>query len=148
MYIREAREEDAEQLSLLLREIDGEEFLSPEEIKEKLKVMQNYSFCKVFVAVEEGQDDTIVGTFTLYILDNLGHRGTPFAVVESVITHPDHRRKGVGRSMMLKAMELAAERGCYKLVLSSDIKREGAHTFYDRLGFVRHGVSFRVNLNR
>lgn len=148
MYIREAREEDAEQLSLLLREIDGEEFLSPEEIKEKLKVMQNYSFCKVFVAVEEGRDDTIVGTFTLYILDNLGHRGTPLAVVESVITHQDHRRKGVGRSMILKAMEIAAERGCYKLVLSSDIKREGAHTFYDRLGFVRHGVSFRVNLNR
>lgn len=148
MYIREAREEDAEQLSLLLREIDGEAFLLPEEIKEKLKVMQNYSFCKVFVAVEEGRDDTIVGTFTLYILDNLGHRGTPFAVVESVITHPDHRRKGVGRSMMLKAMEIAAERGCYKLVLSSDIKREGAHTFYDRLGFVRHGVSFKVNLNR
>lgn len=148
MYIREAREEDAEQLSLLLREIDGEEFLSPEEIKEKQKVMQNYSFCKVLVAVEEGRDDAIIGTFTLYILDNLVHRGTPFAVVESVITHPDHRRKGVGRSMILKAMEIAAERGCYKLVLSSDIKREGAHTFYDRLGFVRHGVSFRVNLNR
>jgi GNAT superfamily N-acetyltransferase len=148
VYIREAREEDAEQLSLLLREIDDEVFLSPEEIKEKLKVMQNYSFYKVFVAVEEGRDDTIVGTFTLYILDNLGHRGTPLAVVESVITHQDHRRKGVGRSMILKAMEIAAERGCYKLVLSSDIKREGAHTFYDRLGFVRHGVSFRVNLNR
>jgi hypothetical protein len=29
--------------------------------------------------------------------------------------------------------------GCYKLTLSSGLPREGAHRFYESLGFERHG---------
>jgi GNAT superfamily N-acetyltransferase len=48
--------------------------------------------------------------------------------------------------MMQHAMQIAAEHGCYKLALTSNVRREGAHAFYDRLGFERHGVSFVVAL--
>ncbi|WP_366914974.1 hypothetical protein [Polaromonas sp.] len=41
---------------------------------------------------------------------------------------------------------LAAESGCYKLALSSNLKREKAHAFYDALDFERHGYSFRMAL--
>jgi len=34
--------------------------------------------------------------------------------------------------------------GCYKLALSSNLKREGAHQFYEALGFERHGYSFVI----
>jgi hypothetical protein len=31
------------------------------------------------------------------------------------------------------------------MALSSNLKRQKAHDFYDSLGFERHGYSFRVN---
>jgi GNAT superfamily N-acetyltransferase len=48
--------------------------------------------------------------------------------------------------MMHHAMALAREAGCYKLVLSSNQKRERAHAFYESLGFQRHGFSFSIEI--
>jgi GNAT superfamily N-acetyltransferase len=48
--------------------------------------------------------------------------------------------------MMQHAMRQAREAGCYKLVLSSNQKREGAHAFYESLGFARHGYSFQIEM--
>ena len=47
---------------------------------------------------------------------------------------------------MRYAMDQAREAGCYKLVLSSNMRRERAHAFYESLGFTKHGFSFRVDL--
>ena len=43
-------------------------------------------------------------------------------------------------------MALSRAAGCYKLALSSNIRFERAHAFYDKLGFQRHGYSFVVEL--
>jgi len=47
--------------------------------------------------------------------------------------------------MMRHALAVAAEKGSYKAMLSSNLRRERAYAFYESLGFERHGVSFRVN---
>lgn len=88
-----------------------------------------------------------VGTLTLFILPLLAHRGRPEALVEDVAVHPHAQGHGVGRALMHEAMRRAAARGCYKLALTSNLKRTDAHAFYDRLGFERHGVSFVVSLD-
>jgi GNAT superfamily N-acetyltransferase len=44
------------------------------------------------------------------------------------------------------ALAEARERGCYKLALSANMKRDRAHAFYEALGFRRHGYSFLVEL--
>ena len=36
---------------------------------------------------------------------------------------------------MQKAMEYAKESNCYKVVIQSGTEREGAHKFYEKLGF-------------
>lgn len=95
----------------------------------------------LYVAELEGR---IVGTFALLIMDNLGHLGAPSAVVEDVAVGPVLHGRGVGRAMMAFAMERAKEKHCYKIVLSSNAKRERAHAFYESIGFERHGYSFRV----
>lgn len=94
------------------------------------------------------QDGRIVGTFALLIMDNLGHLGAPSAVVEDVAVGPVLHGRGVGRAMMRFAMARATEKHCYKLVLSSNAKRERAHSFYESLGFERHGFSFRMILEQ
>jgi GNAT superfamily N-acetyltransferase len=86
----------------------------------------------------------IVGTFALLIMDNLGHFGVPSAVIEDVAVAPGWHGRGVGKTMMRYALTVAGTAGCYKAMLSANLKREQAHLFYDSLGFERHGYSFRV----
>jgi len=97
----------------------------------------------------EAEADTerrVVGTLHLYLLPQLAHRGGQAAVVDAVAVDPAFQGRGIGRALMLRAMALAREAGCYKLALSSNLRREGAHAFYDALGFERHGLSFVVVL--
>ena len=98
---------------------------------------------KVFVARRAG---IAVGTYTFFVLPLLAHGGSPEAIVEDVAVHPEAQAQGIGRALMAHAMELAREAGCYKLALSSNLRRVEAHAFYERLGFMRHGVSFSVEL--
>ena len=91
-------------------------------------------------------DGRIVGSFALLVMDNLGHCGTPSAVVEDVVVAAQAQGRGIGKAMMAFARERCREKRCYKLVLSSNAKRESAHAFYESLGFARHGYSFGLDL--
>ena len=117
--------------------------LSVAAAAEVLRRIDTYPDYHVFVATAGG---SLVGTFALLIMDNLAHLGAPSAVVEDVCVDEGLQRSGIGRAMMEFAMKAAAERGCYKLTLSSNIARASAHAFYRSLGFEQHGLSFRVIL--
>jgi GNAT superfamily N-acetyltransferase len=105
--------------------------------------MAAYPDYTLHVAVLDG---VIVGTFALLIMDNLGHLGASSGVVEDVAVDPALQGRGIGKAMMRRALDLCREKGCYKVALSSNLKREAAHAFYDSLGFERHGYSFRIDL--
>lgn len=103
--------------------------------------MARYPDYKIYVAV---CDSRVVGTFSLLIVDNLGHMGAPSGVIEDVAVDPSWQGRGIGKLMMRHALEICGEKGCYKATLSSHLKRQRAHAFYESLGFERHGYSFRV----
>jgi GNAT superfamily N-acetyltransferase len=107
---------------------------------EKFSEYPNY---KIYIARNAS---VIVGTFALLIMDNLGHLGKPSAIIEDVAVSPEYHGKGIGREMMKRAMEIACDAGCYKMTLSSNLKRIKAHRFYESLGFVRHGYSYQIAL--
>ena len=135
-------------LSTILRlyaqpDLDDGIALSLPEAERIFNRMARYPDYKVYVALCE---DCIVGTLALLIMDNLGHLGAPSAVIEDVAVDPRWQDRGVGNRMMRAALEIAIEKGCYKIVLSSNLKRERAHAFYESLGFERHGYSFRLNV--
>jgi GNAT superfamily N-acetyltransferase len=94
------------------------------------------------------QDHEIVGSFALLVMDNLGHLGSPSGIVEDVVVAPARQGNGIGQAMMRFALQRCREKGCYKLMLSSNAKRARAHAFYESLGYERHGYSFRVDLER
>ena len=122
---------------------DDGEVLPDDEARALLARFSTYPDYGLYVAE---QDDEIVGTYALLVMINLGHMGAPSAIVEEVVVAPDWQGKGVGKEMMRHAMNLAREKGCYKLVLSSNEKRVAAHAFYEKLGFRRHGLSFHTLL--
>ena len=86
-----------------------------------------------------------VASFALLIMDNLAHLGTPSGIVEDVVVDPVFQSRGIGVRMMDFARARCAEKGCYKMALTSNQKRLRAHAFYDRLGFARHGFSFVID---
>jgi GNAT superfamily N-acetyltransferase len=94
------------------------------------------------------QDGEIVGSFALLVMDNLGHLGAPSGIVEDVVVAPARQSSGIGAAMMRFALACCRQKGCYKLVLSSNAKRTRAHAFYESLGFERHGYSFRIDLDQ
>lgn len=142
---REATEGDLASVLALIGqpEMDDGEVLPIEQARDIFQRMRRYPDYRIHLAQRDG---AIVGAFALLIMDNLGHMGAPSAIVEQVVVDPAAHGSGVGTAMMRHAMAIASERNCYKLVLSSNIKRERAHAFYDGLGFERHGISFRVML--
>jgi GNAT superfamily N-acetyltransferase len=142
--IREATQADAATV-LLLFELAGLD--QPGDHDRALAAAQwprlQQAGASVLLACHEG---LAIGTLTLFVLPLLAHGGLPAALVEDVAVHPSAQGLGVGRALMHEAMHRARAAGCYKLALSSNAVRVGAHAFYERLGFVRHGVSFSVSL--
>jgi len=142
--IRQATLDDVKDiLQIYAESLDNGKVLSVEKAQRVFLKQQQYPDYKVFVAEYEQQ---LVGTFALLIMENMAHQGTPSAVVEDVGVIPAMQGKGIGKVMMEYALNYAKEKGCYKMSLSSNLKREKAHQFYESLGFQKHGFSFLMNL--
>jgi len=124
--------------------MDNGRVLTLDTATEIMRRMTTYPEYAVYVAT--ASNGSVVGTFALLVMDNLAHMGAPSAIVEDVCVDNELQGQGIGKAMMNFAMALARKRGCYKLALSSNATREGAHGFYRSLGFEQHGLSFRVQL--
>lgn len=80
-----------------------------------------------------------VSSCTLAIIPNLTRGARPYGVIENVVTHPDHRRAGLGRRVLHAALAAAWEAGCHKVMLATGSKREATLHFYESAGFERGG---------
>ncbi len=124
-------------------DFDEGEVLPLEEASSLFARFAAYPDYTLYVAERDG---SIVGSFALLVMDNLGHLGASSGIVEDVVVAPEWQCAGIGRAMMKFAHDRCREKRCYKMVLSSNAKRERAHAFYESLGFSRHGYSFRLDL--
>lgn len=145
VLIRPAEEEDLEAVLTLYAQpdLDDGAVLTREQAVEVFAKMRSYPDYKIYVAEFGG---VIIGTFALLIMDNLGHLGAPSGVIEDVAVDPKWQGQGIGTKMMQFALEVGRYRGCYKVALSSNLKREKAHHFYEKAGFTKHGYSFVVDI--
>jgi GNAT superfamily N-acetyltransferase len=145
IHVRQATPADLPSVLALYAQpdMDNGKVLTIEKAEQLFAQFSQYPNYRLFVASE---DDIVVGTFALLIMHNLAHQGTPSAIIEDVVVGDTHQSQGIGHDMMHHAMSLAREAGCYKLVLSSNQKRERAHAFYESLGFQRHGFSFYIDM--
>jgi GNAT superfamily N-acetyltransferase len=139
--IRDAEERDiADVLRILAKAgIDRGKSFTAEEARAHFARIRQSPNLRVLVAALDGE---IAGTYTLLIMDLLAKRGTPAGIVEDVAVLPARQGQGIGRAMMEHARAECRRAGCYKLALSSNLRRTDAHRFYDSLGFERHGFSF------
>ena len=91
-------------------------------------------------------DGTVVGTLQLTFTPSISFQGGKRATVESVRVDEKYRSRGLGRQMMLWAIERAKERGCVSMQLTTNLERTDAHRFYENLGFRGTHLGMKLKL--
>lgn len=95
-----------------------------------------------FVAEDNGK---IIGRAFLFLIINNLHN-EPYGLMEDVFVEEEYRGRGIGTDLVKAVIEEAKARKCYKLIGTSRISRFKVHELYERLGFEKWGVEFRMEL--
>lgn len=88
----------------------------------------------------------VVGTAQVTFTTSLTGRGSTRMTIEAVQMRADMRGRGYGEALMRHCIELGRERGVRLVDLMSNAARTDAHRFYERLGFVKSHVGFKMKL--
>jgi len=92
------------------------------------------------------RDDHIIGTLQLTYTPSISFQGGRRCTVESVRVDEKYRSQGIGREMMLWAIERAKEKGCISMQLTTNAERTDAHRFYENLGFTSSHLGMKLKL--
>lgn len=136
LIVRPAAISDLPDIMSLYRDLEGAySHNSNESIADQTKLWEQVSADPRQHILVGVKDRRIIGTLTVVIIPNLGHRGSPWAAVENVVVDGNFRGRSAGTRLMAEAGRIAREHGCYKIVLTSNLSRRNAHNFYSRLGW-------------
>lgn len=80
-------------------------------------------------------DGKIVSSCVCVIIPNLTRNVRPYAFVENVVTHSEHRGKGYATQCLDFAKGLAEKQNCYKMMLLTGSKDQKTLSFYKNAGY-------------
>lgn len=83
-----------------------------------------------YIVVAE-KDGVVAGFLSMHIIPMIAHP-TDFARLSYLCVDENLRSYGIGKILLKKCEEIARERGCNRVELHSNIRRESAHRFYLR----------------
>ncbi len=151
MIIRVARREDLEAIVALLaddplgasREAPGTPLNSG--YIQAFMESENQWGNTIYVGTDDA--DRVIACLQLYILPGLTRTGTKRGQIEGVRIATSQRNTGLGQDLIRFAIAEAKRAGCGLVQLTTDLTREEARRFYERLGFERThwGLKYRVN---
>jgi GNAT superfamily N-acetyltransferase len=145
--IRKARASDLPALTALYAELHLHDYdyrtPTPRAMRTAFDTIANDRDHRLVVAVASGK---VVGSLHVMIFRHLGHGLHPAAIVENVVVSASQRSRGIGELLIIEAVRIARRRGCYKLSLTTNVKRARAHRFYERLGWRRSHFGYSLGL--
>ncbi|MEK3824844.1 GNAT family N-acetyltransferase [Paenibacillus sp. FSL K6-1558] len=129
--IREAEARDAATIDKLYRELLPNH-AHTEVLAERIEEIRRHEHSFLFVYEVREQ---VVGTAHLHIcLDALaGNR--PFGLVERVVMSSELQGNGYGTELMEHVEQVCLQVNASKILLASGASRQGAHQFYQKLGY-------------
>lgn len=140
MQIREIEKQDLTQLLSLYTQLTDHG--TPNEMPEvdtalenlwyKMLLNKNHHIISGFI------DTEMVVSCTVIIVLNLTHNQRPYALIENVVTHENHRNRGYATAVLNFAKGLAVKENCYKIMLMTGSKKEEVLRFYEKTGYNRN----------
>jgi len=133
MEIREAHINDLPKLLALYTHLHDNAF---PVLDEKIKKLWNRIILDADHHIIIGlKDDEIISSCVLLIIPNLTRGQRPYAIIENVVTHTNHRNKGYATKILMFAREIASVENCYKIMLMTGSKDESVLRFYEHAGY-------------
>jgi GNAT superfamily N-acetyltransferase len=131
LAIREAGAEDRDELFILYALIVDEGGAFPRSPPADHETFDEVWFDKTLVMVARAGDD-LVGSY--YVTPNFGGRASHIAN-GGYMVHPDHRGKGIGRTLVEHSIVEARRLGFDALMFNMVFESNPARRLYERLGF-------------
>lgn len=131
MNLRPAQPDDASTVDELLHQL-GYPQDDPDATAVRLKAWADHPDGAAFVAEVDG---TVLGVIAVHCCPFLERDGSWGRIVALVVSL-EARGLGVGRRLVAEAEAFAAGRGCVRMEVTSADRRDDAHAFYRRLGYV------------
>jgi GNAT superfamily N-acetyltransferase len=94
------------------------------------------------VAVMEG---TPVGFIHFTVRQTVLHR-SPSAMIDELVVAKEYRGKGIGKRLVLAALEKCKQLGCCEVEVSTEKTNVKARRFYKKCGFDKTELLFEVDL--
>jgi len=134
MLVREAIAADAEALAGLIGELGYA--VTPGEVMDRLDAQADAG---IGTLVAE-QDGAVIGCAS-WSLTRVLHRTGPVGRVSMMVVTEGLRGQGIGKALVRAVEARCAALGCVLVEVTSNMRREEAHRFYEGLGYER--TSFR-----
>ncbi|ACM27203.1 GNAT family N-acetyltransferase [Agrobacterium sp. SHOUNA12C] len=142
VVIRPAAAGDLPTLLALYRHLNhGDPELEPALAESRFAEILQHPGMTIFAAFV---GDLAISSVTLVITPNLTRGGAPYALIENVVTHADHRQRGHARALIHKAIATAWEKNCYKVMLLTGSKTPATLRFYANCGFSQDKTGFQI----
>jgi GNAT superfamily N-acetyltransferase len=138
ILIREARQEDASAIAMILRRLgwiermNNETLTTTEQHVARMLDLEVRDGCNT-VLVAERENGAVVGYLAVHWLPNL-MRGID-GYISELFVHPDETGKGTGSCLLETVRAYAVQRGCTRMLLMNRRIRES----YQRGFYAKHG---------
>lgn len=128
--IRNIIPDDVEEIKNLLIQLRSKEIkVNTENLQQQIEKIHTLSHIQW---IGKDIDNKIVGMCIVAKIDG-PHK--PFSVIESVVVDLNQRNKGIGRELMLYAIQICKKWECYKTILETGSKKSWKLDFYRKCGF-------------
>ncbi len=106
-----------------------------------LHKFERFEGSQILIATIEAK---LVASCTLLVIPNLTRTGTPYALLENVVTHGGFRKRGYGHAILKAAIAAAWKAGCYKVMLLAGSLSPDILRFYEGAGFCQSKTGFQI----
>ena len=86
-----------------------------------------------------------VGCINFTIRQTILHR-SPSALIDELVVAKEYQDKGVGKQLVLAAIEKCKQLGCCEVEVSTETTNAKARKFYKKCGFTERGTLFEIDL--
>ena len=149
LKFRQARREDLTEIVWML----ADDFLGSRRERYENPLPESYIKAFEEIAADKNNelivaeiDGAVVGTLQLTLTPSISFQGGKRATVESVRVDQKFRGQGIGRELMLFAIDRARAENCVSMQLTTNAERTDAHRFYENLGFKKSHLGMKLSL--